>query len=867
MNSIYSAAEGTRLPNYYIKEKPNLMPIMAPRIPQQPTNQYVYSYVPAQTVNYVPVQTTVTVPQIDSEPIFLQSVQTLPATTYNLDNQMTYSTLENITPKLDEVDSKKINKDFDFNTHYELEIKKEASLFPYADIRKKNLPLFGHMELPQEYNYTSPALSSDMKYLACIARGADDIVFVWDTNDLYCFKFKFCSLRVDGFAFTPDSNCIIIVYKFSSPVMYSLDNGEKARIFEKNGEENFRTGFQYSFTMEGKHFGYTSDKSFTVWSMNTGLQRKKLKNSSRIKIICGEYLICVDDYLNCSFIKYTDGITDLEFKLRGVCSIDEILDIRVSLDMTYLIYVIEQGVIKYHIKTREFQGVQKFKPMSGKLKASISPDCRYVVKTNMKYLNLYNLENQDTIGTILKDPFNEFKIDFGNKKIITINDICINIHDYSKEKQPEQFVWLNRNPTHFVDIKFSKDFKILIGKIDNNNYIAYDCETGKIIRKFQNFEEDFSVSCELAPTTSSNLTNIASKSGKHSISIFNYLNGREDTTFYGFDAYSFCFSDDGSLLAVGAKNGPECARLYNIHSGQYITFSYNGSNYNFHTVVNITSPKPEKLICCSIDQQPLIYNIRGELLFKCECIYHFEEIYQIESDLQYNVFLVKGRDTQKRNIAILYRLSDGIIIERYENYTSMNLALRNGFLIGKCENLCKNKLTTMNIHNLLRPVRKACQLQADDFYFLNDYRGFVCKFGGDENIAFYVANVENGRIIAKINYAKKSSRNAETHICIDPTRNEMVFIFIELLTFEDTLFYRNQHIDKVNKDEFDEENDNGFDNEKISFANNNNFGNDEMMGNNDQGGFGNNSFGNNDQGGFDNNSMGNSGQGGFDNDQ
>ena len=42
MNSIYSAAEGTRLPNYYIKEKPNLMPIMAPRIPQQPTNQYVF---------------------------------------------------------------------------------------------------------------------------------------------------------------------------------------------------------------------------------------------------------------------------------------------------------------------------------------------------------------------------------------------------------------------------------------------------------------------------------------------------------------------------------------------------------------------------------------------------------------------------------------------------------------------------------------------------------------------------------------------------------------------------------------------------------------------------------------------------------
>ena len=97
-----------------------------------------------------------------------------------------------------------------------------------------------------------------------------------------------------------------------------------------------------------------------------------------------------------------------------------------------------------------------------------------------------------------------------------------------------------------------------------------------------------------------NLTNIASKSGKYSISVFNYLNGREDSTFYGFNAYSFCFSHDGSLLAVGAKNGPEIARLYNVNSGQYVSFEYNGNNYNFHTVVNISSPKTDKIICYSL---------------------------------------------------------------------------------------------------------------------------------------------------------------------------------------------------------------------------------------------------------------------------
>jgi len=810
-NNIYSASQGPLIPNKYIIQKSPIYPIIETPKSQPPPpkvdmeTKYVVHYLPLTFIK----------PEIPKpEPIItnveFKTTEVIPSETVEI--PLIYSTLQKIMPRVDELDSMKINKDFDFNTHYEIQFKKEINIFPYVGVRRKNLPLFGHMELPQEYNYTSPVLSPDNKYLACIARGSDDIVFIWDINNLYCFKYKYTALRVDGFAFTPDSNFIIIAYRFNNPIMYNLDTGEKVRSFEKNGEENNRSGFQYSFTTGGKHFGYTSDQSLTIWNIDTGIQKRKIKNSSPIKILCGEYLICINENLICSFVKISDGITDLEFRLRGIASLNEILDCRVSLDMKYFIYIIEQGIIKYHINTGEFQGLQKFKPMNGIIKAVISPDCKYAIKTNMKYLNLYNLETQDTLGTMIKDPFKEFKVDFENKKIITIDDICINIHDYSKDKLPEKFVWLNKNPTHFVDIKFSKDYRILIGKIDNNNSVAYDCETGKVIRKFQNFEEDYSISCEIAPTNMTNLTNIASKSGKHAISIFNYLNGREDGTFYGFNAYSFCFSSDGSLLLVGARNGPEIARLYNINSGQYVSFEYNGNNYNFHTIVNITSPEPKKIICCSVDQQPLIFNSNGELLFKCRCNYHFEEIYEIESDLIYNVFIVKGRDTQKRNIALLYRLSDGVIIEKYENYTSMSLASSMGYLIGKCENLCKNRLTTMNIHNIKKPVRKVCQLQSDNFYFLNDNKGFVSRFGDDENIIYYMANVENGRIFGKINYSKKTNRNAETHLSVDTARNELVFRYIEFLPFEDTLFYMKQHIDKVNKID-------NVDDEKINFGN------------------------------------------------
>ena len=357
MNRIYSASQGPMIPKEYIIEKTPIYPQYVEPIIEPPPKPQIPVQTPVQTqemetkyvVHYLPiVQTaTTTISQVPITNVQYKPVEIIPNKTVTYkETPMTYSTLQNIIPRLDELDSMKINKDFDFNTHYELEFKKEINIFPYNGIRKINLPLFGHLELPQEYIYTSPALSPNTKYLACIARGPNDIVFVWDTNNLYCFKFKYTALRVDGIAFTPDSNFFVVVYRFNCPVMYILETGEKVRSFENNGEENNRVGFQYSFTIGGNHFGYTSDQSLTVWNINTGIQKVKIKNSSPIKIICGEYLICVNENLICSFIKIIDGITDLEFRLKGIASVNEILDCRVTLDMRYFIYVIEQGIIK-----------------------------------------------------------------------------------------------------------------------------------------------------------------------------------------------------------------------------------------------------------------------------------------------------------------------------------------------------------------------------------------------------------------------------------------------------------------------------------------------------------------------------------------
>ena len=174
MNTIYSASQGPMFPKKYIIQKTPIYPpiLQEPPKPQIQVPEMETKYV----IHYLPIESTTTlnipVQQPITSNIQLKSTYVHPVESISYaENPMTYSTLQNIIPRLDELDSTKINKDFDFNTHYELEFKKEINIFPYSDIRKINLPLFGHLELPQEYNYTSPALSPNTKYLACIARG------------------------------------------------------------------------------------------------------------------------------------------------------------------------------------------------------------------------------------------------------------------------------------------------------------------------------------------------------------------------------------------------------------------------------------------------------------------------------------------------------------------------------------------------------------------------------------------------------------------------------------------------------------------------------------------------------------------------
>ena len=683
-----------------------------------------------------------------------------------------------------------INKDLDIKSHFDLEVTKDSYLFHYKKVLKIAIPLLSHYEMPSNCEYKSPILSPDGQYLSCIAKADTDIVYVWDVDDLYWYKYKFFNpkTKIDFATFTPDSKSILIIYRRENPALYNLKNGKKILEFEKIGDENKLEGVHCAFTVKAAHFGYTTDKSFILWSMKTGKIKIQIKDESPMKLLFNEFILSIKNDLNC-YIRHIKTLKIyLNFKIKGIQNPNDILDARISPNMSCFIYVIKQGIIKYIFKDKKFKGLQKFQ--AGVEKATISDDCRFVVKTNMRNLTIYDIDKGDTIGTILKEKFNEFRIDFNNEKLIVIDNICINIHDYTDGGIPEQFVWLNKNPFRFLDVKFSRDYKILFALIDQNNVIAYDLNTGLIVKKWQNINKNWS------NFSISEYNKIATNSDLFLVKVWNYITGREDATFYGFDSHSFHFSSNGNYLACGAKNGPENARIWDIEKGTFGSFPYVGNNSNFHTIVNLTSPEPTRLICCSIDQQPLIFDTNSkELLYKCECLYRFEEIYEIKSDQTYDVFIVKGRDVKKREIGLLYRISDGILLETYENYTVLELAKDQGVIISKCDNVNGGKLTATDVKNLSDPILNDFQIQTDKINLLNDNKCVVIVINEEEYKKEYcLLNAEDGGYFGKINFIKKTERNSENYITVDPIEEFLYFRYFEFLSPQESREFRNRFI-------------------------------------------------------------------------
>ena len=226
--------------------------------------------------------------------------------------------------------------------------------------------------------------------------------------------------------------------------------------------------------------------------------------------------------------------------------------------------------------------------------------------------------------------------------------------------------------------------------------------------------------------------------------------------------------------------------MWDLTDNSFNSFFFEGKNNNIYTIVNLTSDEDnydkKRLIAASIGQSPIVFEVNtGKLLYECECPIYFEKIQGIQSNVKFNCFLVKGRDNQKKNMAVLYRLSDGKLLQTYENYFIVDLAKNEGVIISRSSNINSGNLTISNIQNLENIENKNCQLQAETSCILQDNKTIVSVFGEEKKLNFILSEVQNGKMIADIKFIQNYDRHAEIDLSVNTKDNVIILRYIEFV--------------------------------------------------------------------------------------
>ena len=342
--------------------------------------------------------------------------------------------------------------------------------------------------------------------------------------------------------------------------------------------------------------------------------------------------------------------------------------------------------------------------------------------------------------------------------------------------ETEKNIWLNKNPEKFNNFTFSPDFKVLLAYIDEKNAILYNCESGEIIRKFQN--KDLLI-CEMVPS-SSDYGVVATKSDDEIIKIYNYSTGIELMSLSGFNTYSFSFSEKGDLLCCGCVKGEEICRVWNLQTNKFYSYVY-GEGDNKNTFVTITKGDQPKIICASEKQNPIVFDYESkDLLIECESPFIYEKIENISSSFQNRFFIVKGMDNSGQSQAVIFSLDDGKLIEEFRNCNYIHIGKEN-YIISKSENKNGGKLTISDLSDFNNIQIINCEIDAEISNFLQDKNVIVSPFGSEDNMKFVLTSVSDGEIIGDIEYTKLKGKHAEIDLSANPEENTLIFTYIELI--------------------------------------------------------------------------------------
>ena len=723
-----------------------------------------------------------------------------------------------------------MSKDKNNEDNYTINLKIDKEYFKYESVKKSSIILKGHNELPQNFKFTEPKLSKNGLYISAIGKEKDekkdDVVFIWKAkhiNSSPVLKFYGTS-KIEIFEFSPDEKIFVVIYKHKPPSFYDFAEA-KVLAHGQNIKPDNKKLLSYSFSKKGDRFAVATDQDFILYNVQTGKIYIQIKSNARIKVYRGKILVLIDDFFNIQVFELIKWNEDSEkkvkdaniffenrhklikkFQLTSIVEIESIITTKLSPDKKYIYFIAKDGIYRISIDN---ENIDQINISEDKIdQGEISDDCNLFMTTNMTTIKFwdfeYSLKNAGSVGYIHKEKFSSFSINFSQCKLLTSDDICIDISDIRKDKHQQDYIWLDLNPTQFTSFSFSPDYKVLLAIIDEHSAIAYNCSNGTVIKKWKNNLPNWSRACQMVPETSS-IGAIATKSYDKIIKIWDYLTGIDLSTYEGFDVNNFSFSKNGTFLAAGTTEGDEIVRAWNLKDGTQYSFFFKDNldeeeevkNKNTLVIIhsensgNDSSNKEDKIdnlriIAVAEEQNPLIFNFKDQqLIMECTgCPIQLKYIIDVQSQDLYNLFYIYGRCVNNIPTAILFDLN-GEMLGEFENCKNIEFSEVSKTLLNYSDDVKQNVLTIIHIdeHNNFNTIE--CERSEIKSKFLSDGKNIICikdedgKDGNRKTIFFN--EVTNGETIGELEFKKKTKNFVELYLNLDKKTNCINFRYIELI--------------------------------------------------------------------------------------
>ena len=665
--------------------------------------------------------------------------------------------------------------DDDDDKQYELNVNIDGEAFPYASCETQDVILKRHQELPRKYKYVYSQISDDQQYIAVIGKSNDEnAVYVWKTDNLNKFLYHIEG-DIECFEFASNSRTFIIVYKSKPPMSYNIVSGKPIMNFYGIEDKEIKA-LCCSFSPKSRFFALATRERFIIWDTISGKVIKNIEDKSPSKYIRKNLLVNINEDCEIRVIEFKEEKEIAKVSLKGTLQNDkDILTCMLSPDSKYFFYATKENISRVDISNGNSEIVQQF-DQGDTVKVIISNDCEDAISTNMVDIFYWKL-GKGKLGTILKEKFNFISCSFATSKITIIDDISVNIFDYSQEEQEEKFIWLNSNPTSFESFSFSPSFAFLLAIIDEHNAILYNAVTGEIIKKWKNDLPNWSTACLMAPETSETSI-IVTKSTEDKTKIWNYENGNEIMTLVGFHPFIYSFSPLGNLLGAGTKGGNEIARVWDLTTGDFNSFNYEGHN-NANTIIEITKKEPYKLIAVSKGQRPVVFDIESaKMIYQCsQCPFDFKYIDEIKT-ANINFFYVKGVNMNKENIAVLFNMNNGNVIKIYNNCVNIDISKDERYILYRSDNDNEGHLTIANLDNVNN--NRSAEIDPEISSFVKGSRIIVSPFGNEKKIEFVITEPKNGKSIGNIELIKNNEIYSEIDVTANEEENVLMIRYIQL---------------------------------------------------------------------------------------